>query len=92
MYKNYLYHSDPWSDKEKKYAHFISKASWAGARIVQEQWTDSATKLYDLLILTFSDNGRLANLDDLKLKANINEDEWQDILDYTAQVRNYITF
>ncbi|KAH9934742.1 aflatoxin-detoxifizyme [Fomitopsis serialis] len=43
------------TSKEKKYAHHIGQASWAGARIIQGQWTPQAQKLYDLLILTFSD-------------------------------------
>ncbi len=55
-----------YSAKEKKYAHHISEASWAGARIIQEQWTPYARDLYDLLIAIFSDDGKLANLDELK--------------------------
>ncbi|THH01420.1 hypothetical protein EW026_g1264 [Hermanssonia centrifuga] len=50
------------SSKEKKYAHYIAQASWAGARIIQGQLTPQAQKLYDLLILTFSNQGKLADL------------------------------
>ncbi|THH09367.1 hypothetical protein EW145_g2076 [Phellinidium pouzarii] len=74
------------SSKEKKYAHYISKASWAGARIIQGQWTAQATSLYDLLILTFSDNGKLANLEDLKAKSDIHENDWHSLLQYSSQV------
>ncbi|KZT26206.1 aflatoxin-detoxifizyme [Neolentinus lepideus HHB14362 ss-1] len=75
------------SEKEKKYAHYIAQASWAGARIIQEQWTPHATSLYDLLILIFSDNkGNLADLDALKSKSGLGDGDWEDLLQYTAQV------
>ncbi|CAL1704759.1 unnamed protein product [Somion occarium] len=74
------------SSKEKKYAHFIGQASWAGARIIQDQWTPQALKLYDLLILIFSDKGQLGNLDILKQKAEVTSEEWEAILQYTSQV------
>lgn len=74
------------SSKEKKYAHFVSQASWAGARIIQGQWTPQALELYDLLILTFSDHGKLGNLEILKEKSGVCAEEWEDILQYTSQV------
>ena len=76
-----------YSSKEKKYAHYVGQASWAGARIIQGQWTPQAEKLYDLLILTFSENGKLANLDALQHKSGVSVDEWEDLLQYTSQVR-----
>jgi hypothetical protein len=75
------------SSKEKKYVHYIAQASWAGARIIQGQWTPQAEKLYDLLILTFSDNGSLADLTELKKKSGISEEEWDDLVQYTVQVK-----
>ncbi|KAK7039226.1 hypothetical protein VNI00_010131 [Paramarasmius palmivorus] len=74
------------SAKEKKYTHFVSEAAWAGARIIQEQWTPQAIALYDLLILTFNDNGKLADLDALKTKAGLSDVEWEDLMQYTVQV------
>ncbi|KAI0082668.1 aflatoxin-detoxifizyme [Panus rudis PR-1116 ss-1] len=74
------------SSKEKKYAHFIGQASWAGARIIQGQWTPYAQELYDLLILTFSDNGKLADLESLQQKSGVAPQEWEDVLQYTTQV------
>jgi dipeptidyl-peptidase-3 len=73
------------SPKEKKYAHFVSQASWAGARIIQGQWTSHAEKLYDLLILTFSDGDTLADLEGLKQNAGLSPDEWEDLMQYTIQ-------
>lgn len=75
------------SSREKKYAHHISKASWAGARIIQGQWTKEAQHLYDLIILVFSQNGKLANLEALKAKSAVDEEEWEDLLQYSSQVR-----
>ncbi|KAI0638610.1 aflatoxin-detoxifizyme [Trametes polyzona] len=81
------------SSKEKKYAHYIGQASWAGARIIQGQWTPQAQKLYDLLILTFSDNGQLADLDALHKKSGATAEEWEDLLQYTSQVlSNLVNF
>ncbi|KAK7693549.1 hypothetical protein QCA50_003118 [Cerrena zonata] len=74
------------STKEKKYAHYIGQASWAGARIIQGQWTPFALRLYDLLILVFSEKGKLGDLAALKQKSGVTADEWEDILQYTSQV------
>ena len=76
-----------YSSKEKKYAHYISEASWAGARIIQGQWTEQAQRLYDLIILVFSENGKLANLEALKKKSGVSDEEWEDLLQYSSQVR-----
>ncbi|KAF9005642.1 aflatoxin-detoxifizyme [Cyathus striatus] len=75
------------SSREKKYAHYLTLASWAGARIIQGQWTPEARDLYDLLVLTFSDtNNALADLDKLKAESGISEANWTDLLQYTTQV------
>jgi dipeptidyl-peptidase-3 len=75
------------STREKKYAHHISEACWAGARIIQGQWTEQAQTLYDLIILIFSENGKLTNLDALKKKSGVSDGEWEDLLQYSSQVR-----
>ncbi|KIL69741.1 hypothetical protein M378DRAFT_1049236 [Amanita muscaria Koide BX008] len=76
------------SSKEKKYAHYFGLASWAGARIIQEQWTPQANSLYDLLILIFStgDGAALADLDALKANSGLTSEDWEDLLQYTTQV------
>ncbi|KAK0433619.1 aflatoxin-detoxifizyme [Armillaria borealis] len=87
---------DQLSSKEKLYTHYLTEASWAGARIIQAQWTAQATDLYDLLILTFSANGKLADLDALKTSSGLSEDDWEALIQYTVQVLsnlvNYKTF
>ncbi|KAF9224504.1 dipeptidyl-peptidase III [Gyrodon lividus] len=84
------------TDKERLYAHYMGEASWAGARIIQGQWTPQATKLYDLLILTFSTNGKLTDLDALKSKSSVSQQDFDQLLQYTSQVMhnlvNYKSF
>ncbi|KIM49127.1 hypothetical protein M413DRAFT_406383 [Hebeloma cylindrosporum] len=83
------------SDKERKYAHYLGLASWAGARIIQGQWTPQAQDIYELLILTFSDaSGRcLADLDLLQKSSGLSAAEWEDLLQYTIQVlSNLVNF
>ncbi|KAG1890987.1 peptidase family M49-domain-containing protein [Suillus subluteus] len=72
--------------KEKLYTHYVGQASWAGARIIQEQWTPQALRLYDLLILTFSSNGKLADLDALSQKSGISYEDFEQVLQYSSQV------
>lgn len=69
------------------YAHYVSQASWAGARIIQGQWTEQAQGLYDLITLVFSESGKLANLEALKKKSSVSNEEWEDLLQYSSQVR-----
>ncbi len=76
------------SEKEKRYTHHLSKASWAGARIIQEQWTPHACSLFDLLVSIFSENGKVADLQRMRTASGVNDDEWRDVLMYTAQVSN----
>ncbi|KAK0497634.1 aflatoxin-detoxifizyme [Armillaria luteobubalina] len=87
---------DQLSPKEKLYTHYLTEASWAGARIIQAQWTAQATDLYDLLILIFSANGKLADLNALKTSSGLSDDDWEALTQYTVQVLsnlvNYKTF
>ena len=76
------------TDKEQLYAHYVSQASWAGARIIQGQWTSYAQSLYDLIILTFSvEKGKLADLAALKKQSGVSDEAWLYALEYSAQVR-----
>ncbi|KAF8502555.1 aflatoxin-detoxifizyme [Hysterangium stoloniferum] len=77
------------TSNEKMYIHWLNKASWAGASIIQGQWTSSATKLYNLLITIFSNGDtppKLADLKALKAKAGLNDEEWHALLQYASQV------
>jgi dipeptidyl-peptidase III len=74
--------------EEQLYAHYVGQASWAGARIIQGQWTPQAERLYDLLTLTFSDQSKakIGDLKYLKSKAELSDAEWDDLLQYTSRL------
>ncbi|KAH9019047.1 aflatoxin-detoxifizyme [Lactarius hengduanensis] len=84
------------SSREKKYAHYLSEASWAGARIILGQRTTYTEKLFDLLILVFGENGTITNVDTLKEKSGLSTDEWERVLEFASQVlsnlANYKSF
>lgn len=55
---------------------------------MQQTSADSET-IFDLLISTFAssdDSRKLANLDALKQRSGVSDDEWNGVLAYTAQV------
>ncbi|BGO94147.1 hypothetical protein JCM10020v2_005841 [Rhodotorula toruloides] len=73
--------------EEKLYAHYISQASWAGGRIIQRQTTPTAERLCDLVIATFSAaKGKAADLEALKAKSGVSDEDWNELLAYSAQV------
>jgi dipeptidyl-peptidase III len=75
------------SSKEKLYAHHLGVASWAGARIIQAQWTPQAPSLYDLLVLIFTnEEGKCVNFDKLKEDSQSSDEQWKHALSYAAQV------
>ncbi|KAH9043246.1 aflatoxin-detoxifizyme [Lactarius pseudohatsudake] len=82
--------------REKKYAHYLSEASWVGARIILGQWTPYTEKLFDLLILVFGENGTITNVDTLKEKSGLSTDDWERVLEFASQVlsnlANYKSF
>ncbi|KAI0306584.1 aflatoxin-detoxifizyme [Multifurca ochricompacta] len=84
------------SSREKNYAHHLSEASWAGARIILGQWTPFTEKLYDLLILTFSENGTITDINALRDKSGLSTDEWERVLEFASQalsnLANYKSF
>ena len=54
-------HFEALNDKEKKYAHYISRAAWSGTRINLRQVSAESEAIYDfILTLHKSCNGKLA--------------------------------
>ncbi|GAA6061288.1 hypothetical protein JCM10212_004694 [Sporobolomyces blumeae] len=77
------------TNQEKLYSHYMSKASWAGGRIIMRQTTASSELLHDLIVETFAssdDPNQLANLDEIKQKSQVSDQDWHDVLSYCAQV------
>lgn len=53
---------DTLSLKEKKYAHYMSRAAFEGTRIIITQTNPNAVAIYDMILKTFSDaNGDMIN-------------------------------
>ncbi|KIM28659.1 hypothetical protein M408DRAFT_329404 [Serendipita vermifera MAFF 305830] len=78
---------DQLTPKEQLYAHWVGVACWAGARIIQGQWTPQARDLYDMLVATFSNaDGSCVDLDKLKEDSKVSDDHWKHAITYTAQV------
>lgn len=52
--------------KEKKYAHYMSRAAFEGTRIIISQTNPHAIPIYDMILKTFSDDkGNMINTDAL---------------------------
>ncbi|KAK4047987.1 hypothetical protein OIV83_005021 [Microbotryomycetes sp. JL201] len=74
--------------QERLYAHYMSEASWSGARIVMGQTTSSAEKIHDMIMATFAsvdDAHKLANLQEMKKRSQVSDDDWDNVLAYAAQ-------
>lgn len=71
-------------DKEKWYAHYISKASWLGTRIVLRQVSAESEKLFDIIVGLYKavdgDFKKLAS------ETGVAEEEVTLWLEYAAQV------
>lgn len=83
------------TDKEKRYAHFLSRASWAGAHIVLRQISQEAPIIFDMLQHLFSeDPGALVQK--AKDSPTIGEHNTEQILNYVAtfygNLSNYLSF
>ncbi|KAL7412532.1 aflatoxin-detoxifizyme [Mrakia frigida] len=84
------------TSKEKLYAHYQSKAGWAGgARIIMDQSSHDSQAIIDLLLSIVSiPNPKegsqppliLADLDAVFLKADFTDEDKTFFLEYTAQV------
>lgn len=76
--------------QEKLYSHFMAQACWSGGRIIMRQTTETAEQLYDLVVSTFAESDQAANklgdLEQLKVKSGVTQEEWDETLEYCAQV------
>ncbi|KAH6636664.1 peptidase family M49-domain-containing protein [Chaetomium tenue] len=71
------------SDQQKRYAHFISRASFAGNRIVLRQVSPESEHIYDLILALHKTAG--GDWKALAEKANIDEQGLSAFLEYAAQ-------
>lgn len=72
------------------YSHFMSQACWSGGRIIMRQTTETAEQLYDLVVSIFAHSdqapNKLGDLEQLKSKSGVSQEDWNDTLAYCAQV------
>ncbi|KAJ0164382.1 putative dipeptidyl peptidase 3 [Colletotrichum tanaceti] len=76
-------HFEPLTDKQKRYAHFISKASFAGSRIVLRQLSPESEPIYDFIIALHKSSG--GDWNSLAKKAGVDETQLTYFLEYAAQ-------
>ncbi|KAF4984185.1 hypothetical protein FZEAL_583 [Fusarium zealandicum] len=75
-------HFDALSDKQKRYAHFISKAAFAGTRIVLRQISPESEPIYDLILALHK--SAKGDWNALAKKADVEEAEVTRFLEYAA--------
>ncbi|KAK1545213.1 peptidase family M49 [Colletotrichum paranaense] len=88
-------HFEPLTDKQKRYAHFISnfyggaeakghvRASFAGTRIVLRQLSPESEPIYDFIIALHKSSG--GDWNSLAKKAGVDESQLTHFLEYAAQ-------
>ncbi|KAK0633419.1 putative dipeptidylpeptidase III [Immersiella caudata] len=76
-------HFEPLTDRQKRYAHFISRASFAGNRIVLRQTSPEAESIYDFIIALH--RAAAGDWKALAAKAGVEEDGLNGFLHYAAQ-------
>ncbi|KAI7882816.1 dipeptidyl peptidase III [Mucor mucedo] len=83
--------------KEKKYAHYMSRASFEGTRIIIAQTNPAAIAIYDMIIKTFSlQDGSMRDSDTLFQASGVSAETYEQFLQYAAQflgnLSNYKSF
>lgn len=76
-------HFDALSEKHARYAHYISKASFAGFRIVLRQCSPESEHIFDFIIALH--NTANGDWKSLAAKAGVDESEVTYFLEYAAQ-------
>ncbi|KAH8157834.1 hypothetical protein CIB48_g10411 [Xylaria polymorpha] len=76
-------HFDPLTDKQKRYAHFISRASFEGSRVVLRQISPESEPIFDfILALHKSSRGDWKGL---QSKAGVSDEDLGHFFNYAAQ-------
>ncbi|KAI9339804.1 peptidase family M49-domain-containing protein [Zopfochytrium polystomum] len=97
-------HFDALSDDEKLYAHWIAKASWAGARVIAGQASHHSNSLVQMFLDVFSAprNGadttppHIRDMEAYKAATGLSDAAWKQFLEYAVSVlynlANYTAF
>ncbi|KAI1759744.1 putative dipeptidylpeptidase III [Hypoxylon sp. FL1150] len=76
-------HFDALTDRQKRYAHFISRASFEGSRIVARQISPESEPIFDFILALHKSSG--GDWKALQVKAGISDEELSFFLQYAAQ-------
>ncbi|KAI1489741.1 peptidase family M49 [Biscogniauxia mediterranea] len=76
-------HFDALSDKQKRYAHFISRASFEGNRIVLRQISPESEPIFDFILALHKASG--GDWKALQAKAGISDEDLEYFFHYAAQ-------
>ncbi|KAJ3186335.1 hypothetical protein HDU85_007775 [Gaertneriomyces sp. JEL0708] len=88
-------HFESLSEKEQQYAHFIGRASWAGARAISASISEESPILLELILNLFTEPSSAtttpklrSGLADIQARAGVSEESWKLFLEYVGQVLN----
>ncbi|KAL2913079.1 hypothetical protein HK105_207424 [Polyrhizophydium stewartii] len=91
-------HFEALTPTEKKYAHFVGRASWEGAGIIAASMTPHGPALVRLALDLFTDPPtrhtaapRLADMAALKAKSGASDEAWKHFVEYHVQVLNNLS-
>ncbi|KAI0842081.1 putative dipeptidylpeptidase III [Hypoxylon sp. FL0890] len=76
-------HFDALTDRQKRYAHFISRASFQGSRIVARQISPESEPIFDFILALHKSSG--GDWKALQAKAGISDEDLGHFLQYAAQ-------
>lgn len=76
-------HFDALTDKQKRYAHYISRASFDGARIVARQISPESEAIFDFILALYKSSG--GDWKGLQAKAGVSDEELDHFFSYAAQ-------
>ncbi|KAI8976276.1 dipeptidyl peptidase III [Pilobolus umbonatus] len=83
--------------KEKKYAHYMSRAAFEGTRVIIEQTNPKGGYIYDMIINIFKDTqGHMIDVNTLHRNSGVSSEIFDQFLQYSAQflgnLSNYKSF
>ncbi|RYO94736.1 hypothetical protein DL764_007793 [Monosporascus ibericus] len=76
-------HFDALSEKQKRYAHYISRASFDGARIIARQISPESEAIFDFILALYKSSA--GDWKALQAKASISDEELDHFFSYAAQ-------
>ncbi|KAI0383834.1 putative dipeptidylpeptidase III [Hypomontagnella monticulosa] len=76
-------HFNALTDRQKRYAHFVSRACFEGSRIVARQISPESEPIYDFILALHKSSG--GDWKALQAKAGISDEELDHFLQYAAQ-------